>query len=608
MKNLNELFIFISKVVNEQGLKSLWKVEKDFDQEMVFIRRNQEQNYFTDMSQAGTETSPPLAVKEENLQETVIRSIKETEILESSQFEWNELKIADLGQAYHNKNDLDQTELCQANCYQDDLKCFTVKNVPIKVSNEVNRKKIDVKKHQKMRKKKRKQKAKSQEKEPIRNPDKAASITDDKVRGELSYYNETKSRPFKSPIGAPVKPENQWLHHYDSKGQLQCPECDLKFQSYAIGHKHYQRVHKKIVCTYCPIKFSDRFLCNLHLEIFHGQWKGSYVCQLCSNRFSSKKILCYHERHFHNPKSLKNSKQCIKCEKEIKGSVPFLQHQFMNHLDCLELCQICNQPEFSKSELLLHMQSKHFHDYKSCQFCNLSFQDESTLSFHEDIVHYEKDLGPRNFVCHCGDFYTSQANLDKHQEVHKSGKKNFQLIPSGVLIKNKVSNGKGVVCHNKKQPQIPKGTSPHEVTPDNHSDTILCKVCGKLIKSGQMVRHMESHKHACQDCGKTYSSPYKLKSHILSIHLKIKLHCPVCSKEFSNRHVLKGHLSSVHSNQRHVCTFCHKSFKLKGDLSVHVRGGHEGKYVSCCICFKKFERTGDKNRHEKFVHNLVKTT
>jgi len=635
MEDLDELFIFICGAVKKQGFESFWKVEKDYDQDMVLVRRNQDHKGVMDMSQAEAKPFiPPAEVKEEIEQEIggkeIVEVFTERKEFESSQFEWYELKtIADLDEA-----DIYQTDL-EIDPYHSDLEIdpdqsdlqqtFIASKDSLEATNEINLR-VSVKKSRKkprkgyrahqeylkqMRKKKKERKERAEEKEdPTWNPDKVEAVKVRKVCGGLGYFIESKSSVLedRSPQNA-RKPETQWLYRFDAEGKLQCPKCDKKFQSSSNAYSHYRHVHQKnrILCSHCPIRFSEKNSCNLHLEIFHGECKGSFTCELCLKRFSTKKILSYHELHFHESKLVKEVKQCTNCKEEIEGSIPFLQHQFMNHLDCLELCPTCNQPVFSKNELLLHKRNKHkdFSDYKNCRFCDLSFQDEATLSFHEDIVHYDKDLGPRNFVCHCGNFYTSQANLDKHQEVHKSGKKNCQLIPSGVIKNNKVSNSKTMVCHDKlKQSEISEEVIPYEVMPDN----MLCKVCGKLIESGQMVTHMKTHKHICQECGRTFNNTHKLKNHILSSHLKIKLHCPVCSKEFNNPNVLKGHISSVHSNQRHKCSFCDKSFKGKHDLKIHIKGAHEGKYASCCICFKKFERTGDKNRHEKSVHNLVKTT
>ena len=107
------------------------------------------------------------------------------------------------------------------------------------------------------------------------------------------------------------------------------------------------------------------------------------------------------------------------------------------------------------------------------------------------------------------------------------------------------------------------------------------------------------NKHFCQDCGKSYVCPQKLKAHINIKHLNVLRHfCPEksCKKGFFYKSDLKEH-SKIHSGEKpFLCPVCGDGFGLKGALQSHVKT-HGDKNFICLICNSKFMTKGSLKRH-----------
>ena len=85
--------------------------------------------------------------------------------------------------------------------------------------------------------------------------------------------------------------------------------------------------------------------------------------------------------------------------------------------------------------------------------------------------------------------------------------------------------------------------------------------------------------HKCETCGKAYTSTYKLKRHINSVHEGLKNHnCETCGKDFNLKSTLRRHIRNVHEGlKNHKCDLCVNAFTCKADLKAHIANVHEGK-------------------------------
>ena len=113
--------------------------------------------------------------------------------------------------------------------------------------------------------------------------------------------------------------------------------------------------------------------------------------------------------------------------------------------------------------------------------------------------------------------------------------------------------------------------------------------------------------YACNQCHYTSRKFYVLKNHVMSVHMKRKVHqCPHCNKLFGSvsnlsRHK-KMHITDV--SKMHRCPHCDFVTKWPDNVRQHVRAVHLNiKSHRCRTCAKKFSDRSSLNRHIKSFHD-----
>ena len=106
----------------------------------------------------------------------------------------------------------------------------------------------------------------------------------------------------------------------------------------------------------------------------------------------------------------------------------------------------------------------------------------------------------------------------------------------------------------------------------------------------------------CPNCEKSFSNKSNLKTHITSIHKKIKDYvCPFdeCSKKFSNNTRLKLHI------KKHIpfsCSSCEKKFinndLLKKHLKKHENHNNQEYKFKCPFCNDDFMNENELKMHK----------
>lgn len=77
-----------------------------------------------------------------------------------------------------------------------------------------------------------------------------------------------------------------------------------------------------------------------------------------------------------------------------------------------------------------------------------------------------------------------------------------------------------------------------------HYQCVSCNICNKLVRQGNLSRHVRNHSHEfkCKECGESFNSRDSLKAHKNENHKRVELPCEKCGKVFHYQGALNRHL------------------------------------------------------------------
>jgi hypothetical protein len=160
----------------------------------------------------------------------------------------------------------------------------------------------------------------------------------------------------------------------------------------------------------------------------------------------------------------------------------------------------------------------------------------------------------------------------------------------------------------------------------------VCNVCGMIVRSDNLKRHVQLHLEApveCKHCGKVFKNSESLRGHLL-IHRGVIFTCEVCGKTFKvkaeyKRHLkshidpeigkvmcticgkrvrdLKKHMHSHTGERPYLCVYCSKGFTSPYSLKVHTRQHTNEKPYVCEFCPMAFPQKVSLMTHLKSKHN-----
>lgn len=299
---------------------------------------------------------------------------------------------------------------------------------------------------------------------------------------------------------------------------------------------------------------------NSNLCVFRS-FRNKFGCMLCPLKYPVFSDLREHYSTHRNTKWLssivrklrgincKNAEvtnlKCNKCSENCNNLTDLIEHLKSKHEISLRgtehylvpyklqdggpyQCQLCDEKLKSYMKLSIHMNS-HFPN-NVCEICGQSFMNRRSLSMHVQCQHKEKKCTKCPAV-----FLTNGSRIKHLRQAHG------------------IRNAKR-----------------------------YCNLCNKHFPYAYMVEEHKIKEHGfkrpicnCPECGKTFSKPLNLKTHIRSVHRKERNYpCPKCELRFFTSCDKKRHEKTHEELRSFCCTYCVSKFKSKDSWRRHLRRQH----------------------------------
>ena len=142
-----------------------------------------------------------------------------------------------------------------------------------------------------------------------------------------------------------------------------------------------------------------------------------------------------------------------------------------------------------------------------------------------------------------------------------------------------------------------------------------CDFCERTFKtSAKLARHLTSShagsQLACKECEQTFTKRQNLTLHQTTAgHKGFKVvrtfGCSKCNLSFDNEPELKSHWKATHATgtHEHECTDCHRTFAHASSLNYHIDTTHRSTVFECSICGRTFRGKQLLTRHISVVHS-----
>ena len=242
-----------------------------------------------------------------------------------------------------------------------------------------------------------------------------------------------------------------------------------------------------------------------------------------------------------------------------------------------------------------------------------------------------------------------QLNIMKYANIPPSALALLNQVPGRILIERSATDSRILNIYGlgrvQGQPLVESRES-EEREEDGDLDTekgrlfrskqsAECSVCGKMITTKNMARHMEKHtgkkKFQCDVCQAAFYQKTHLKNHVLLHDSSEYYECRECGQKFLRKTDYQKHLKTIHciespiccnlcgaqfneiqqfelhkqmhtGERKELCGLCGEKFHSKSAMISHMQK-HTSvalhKPFSCNVCHKTFSQKSHLNRHIK---------
>nr|CAI5842698.1 unnamed protein product [Callosobruchus analis] len=202
-------------------------------------------------------------------------------------------------------------------------------------------------------------------------------------------------------------------HSTKNVKKWQCKDCDQVFKVEQEYKKHL-RGHKNFICELCGNKYSSKKNLVDHMDTHEEEAK--YVCPYCNKGFKQRTTFHKHKKIHTHPKQ----KVCEICGKRFTFRETLRTHMYLCHTENKQRfkCMYCNDTFTMMGGLRKHIRRRHLEDRQEfvCTQCDKVYRDKFVLNRHIKIQHGE--LKGERHDCHCGKSFAYVESLKKHSRKH----------------------------------------------------------------------------------------------------------------------------------------------------------------------------------------------
>ena len=318
-----------------------------------------------------------------------------------------------------------------------------------------------------------------------------------------------------------------------------------------------------------------------HLHKAHGILKWS--CDLCDEKFITKRDLRRHVNRNHNDNS---SNQCPVCGKVFGADIWLIRHLHKEHGVSKYPCNFCDEKFTRKFELIKHVNKNHDERPYKCTRCDKRFESEENRKLHEDNHDRKK------FECsECGNKLATAQGLRTHMKLHTMTEKPLKCEHCGSAFLTED------MCkqHVKR----------------SHGTPLECPICGVFIKGSiaSLRRHMlnihgEKYQYKCDVCEQGFEAQYELQAHKRS-HTN-SWQCNICGQIFTIKRSYQQHMERHSGVAKYECDECQRMFLTREARCKHMVTHRASRDFHCDICGKSFKTFGVLRRHQEINENKRK--